>query len=422
MSYNAPSISDVTADSGDIELRSGTFRIKIHADTPSGFENDYSLDVESIGGYEMDFDASSPNEVTDFLINITTFEFTVRNSIVGSSTQKTIIEWVDGITYNDIIVCELVFDGNSEYYYTTKEHVTYNKEARNCNIKAFHPLKYNTLVLSKTYSSSLFSAVEVDLDDASKGIPVYNFIEIYMGLFGGSLDIDIDSSLYEDVFLASNGSPYLFLKWADIDTFDKATEKIKNLAFCDGAIIGSVMGHGFYANRAVKNNSVSLSASDFISLDVNTNTRNARNFDLTCTLTFGSTEYTVGASLVFNALGANDINVSYAVNDLYLATYDNPNLEYDINTTDIDEFLNDTTGLGTNPSRGSYVVSSYRKALRAEDNMLISGTLRGVSLLPSNTISVSSGVDDLIDGKEYAFSYLKYDLMSHTTEFEAYQI
>lgn len=70
----------------------------------------------------------------------------------------------------------------------------------------------------------------------------------------------------------------------------------------------------------------------------------------------------------------------------------------------------------------NHVLGSYLSALGAKGGMRIHGSITGVERVrPHQYITISSGTNELIDGKSFRFSKIKYDLIKDVIEFEAYE-
>lgn len=424
MAFVAPSGSTITIDSGVQALQAGNLRIQIYTKVISGFDASYSCQVFDVQGFEVDFDLANVGNVTEFPINVPEFTFTISDIIVGSTGNDRVMALIDNLNLNEIIVCKITLGSSADYYYTTKDQAQFNYKERKITFKAQHPLKYGQVPVGKTWDGTYLAGVTEPFAIVSEvdSVQVNNFIERYLNILSDSPTININTNLYPLASSPSNGDPTILMESSAFDSsFSNATGIMRTIAASEGAILGNILGYGFYSNRAKVGSGATINAGDLESLEVKINHRNVKNFDVT--ITYDNAAYSITDSTVFNADGKNDIDVSFAFNQFEYAEWDAGDSRWEQPTNKTNEWLNGTTGVGTNPARSASVISAYQKALRASDEVFISGTIFGINTLrPDQHLAFGSGIYGLVDGNNYRPSYLKYNILENKIEFEAYQI
>jgi len=421
MSFSPPSAPVITLDSGDIVLKSGTFRLKMYIKTIVGFQNSYSLNVESLEGYEVDMDLEAVGATSDYAINLPEFTFTVRDKISDGTNTDNLLELIDNLNVNELIVCEITFGSGADLFYTTKDQAEFSYKDRNLKFKAQHPLKYGQLSYNKTFDLTSVRE-DASISVVSDCVQVYNYIEEFLKVLGNSVTPYIDSKLYFNKTSPVNLDHTIAIPLGTVTpSIDASTSIIRSIAISEGAIIGNILGNAYFVNRASKGNSVSMTASDFEDFNVEINHKNIRNFDIN--LSFNPSADGIFDSSVFNDQGKNDVDVTFTTQAGYYVQWNASNSRWEQPTDDIDNYLNLTTGIGTNPSRSSYVITAYKKSLGASDDVFISGKINGITTVrPDQYMSMDGSIHPLVTGKDYRFSYMKFDLVEDSIEFEAYEI
>jgi len=446
MSYVAPSGNFITIDGGTDVLASGTLRLRLIFGSSSA---SYTMNVIDYGAVEVDFNyIEEIGDITEFTINTPSIEFTVLNDLSGGAS---LINLITELSANDVIVVEQTYTpsgGSSgvDYYYTTREQCEFDFLDRSVKINAKHPLKYGQIGFGQTWGASLFSGKTVDArnvinEDGQGGIfetlseveSIFgrDLIEQYLNALSGNTTLFYSSDIHQ---LKSTSTPsvgdvtmLIENKTSVTSDFEKPTELVKAMALSEAAIVGNVLGYSFFVPRSSKEYGVSLTADDFEELETDFSFKDVRNFSIV--VRYGSTQSLETTVLglnpdpeVVNEFGRNDVTVSYneSVDPLFISQYyqeeaSNPQegFAYGI-TTPLPSGFGDT------------VIESFKKIFRissggVDAGVAISGKILGIDTLkPYQHFSVSS-TDGLVDGKDFRPSYLKYDLVNDTIEFEAYE-
>lgn len=447
MSFSEPSGNVIVFSSGDMEIASGTFKLELNlSDRSSSFGDSYTIDVTNLGGIEVDYNfIEDIGDINEFKISVPTLEFemreTVRNSNDSSDTAS-FVEIITELNALDLIVCKSTFNGASDYYYTTRDQIDFSYKDRSIKLSLKHPLVYETKPYGVTWDSSVFSGKTVPAaiyDGSSQYDAVYpkDLIESYIEALSVSGTTTYYSAIYDvdstdTASLITGQKEFVVLQsLVNVYGFGAATGIVKGLALSEGAIIGNVLGYGFYMPRYRKNTNIeaSLTQHDFLELELDYSFKNVRKYDFS--MTIGDQDLqTDNVSIVVeetvNASGKNNVNVSYGViNGVQGAEWDDSGSI--ITGLSVFKFGNSNSpslsSVQTNISNSYKDIFRIPRSIGAVDaGSYISGKIIGVDTLkPYEYFSVGSGVHPLVDNRDFRPSYLKYDLINDIIEFEAYE-
>ena len=454
MSFVAPTSNIVVISSGDQTIASGTLSIVLNIANEAGFSsNSFTMDVTDIGAMEIDFDyIEEIGDINDFTINVPTFDIEIRDEIKSGSTTESFLDLVTSLDAFDLIVAKITINSRSDYYYTTREQCEFSYIERKVKLNFKHPLKYGAIGFGKTFSLIgkevdlyLDQDVGADPDDIKQAYFVKDLINQYLLSISESNTVYNYSELYVNEYdtytsTVSNGETvYLDYSVAAVN-FGSATDRMKPIALSEAAIIGNMLGYAFFVPRYSKNTEtkVTLTSDDFEELDLDFSYKNVRNYNLNYNL---GTDYDYTANVPetnvsVNPLGQNDVTVNFGLIGTTPAIY---NTAYNNGINTIAIFLSgDIVDSGgntvyynnvTQPSGFSTkILPSWRRLFRIPQNatddagIAISGTIFGIETLkPYEYFSIGSGIHPLVDNKDFRPSYLKFNLLDDTIEFEAYE-
>jgi hypothetical protein len=297
-----------------------------------------------------------------------------------------------------------------------------------------HPLKYGAIGFGKSWSNTTFSGKTVTIVDAATGgsattvtgIFPRDLIEEYLPLLGESSNVYYSSELYSSNYTTTTviDQEEILIPFYNANSFPSATNLSKQIALSESSIIGNILGNAFYTPRFKKDASAkaTLGKDDFESLELDYSFRNVRY--LTFNYQFGNdTEGTsepnvsTNGAVLINDFGTSNVSIEYGqFTDLWPVEKDSSNINWEFG---LDEYNVIAAGFVSN------VIASYKQIFQisntAAAGISISGTILGIDKLkPYEYFTVSSGVNPLVDGKDFRPSYLKFNLKEDKIEFEAY--
>lgn len=447
MSYVAPSSTTVTINSGQNVVSSGVIEIELIMASSS--TQSLTMEVLNYGSIELDYNyVESVSDVNDFKINVPVFEFTVFDRLSGG---ERLIEFITALSTLDVIAIKHTYTPNggsafTEYYYATRQNCEYDFLKREVKIEAKHPLKFGLTAPGQTWDASLFSGKFIDtaIDDPSLGKPILSegafmpkdLIRLYLQATSGSSTLNAyGSQVYtkdstdsfsdgeeQFLFLSEGASEFI------IGDFSEATTAIKGLALSEAALVGNALGYTFFMPRYDNTQNVTLNAHNFEKLGMDISFKDVRKFRLNNVFD-ANPDYGFSfdtGEINFNEFGANDVVINYnsGIEHLVGAKY------FEDTTPPINQ-----TGFYYNSPNYKYnslpsgvqasITDAYRRIFKIGQvsSVSISGTILGVDTLkPYEHFAVADdSVDPLVDGRRFRPSYLKYDLVKDTIEFEAYQ-
>lgn len=453
MSYVLPTTGNkITISSPADTIASGSVTISLIVKNAASFSGSaYDMDVTNIGSIEVDFNyIEEIGDINDFKVNLPRIELEMLDSIKLSSgsTRESLIDLISSLTGDDVIIIKVDLNSASDYYYATRDNCEFSFTKRSVKMSGVHPIKFGLLPLDSTWGNTYFSGKYVLLDnlyfDANLD-PIYvdtvlprDLIEGYLSQLGTNVNVQYQSTIYPYSYndLPSDNtatlmpSDYAAGNYAS-QTFDSAptdfevaTERVKQYALSECAIIGNVLGYAFYVPRFDKsaNNESVLTSDDFESLDLDIKFKNVRFYDFLSehTNTDNVTTNTGTAPEVINSLGDVDITVYYPK-----PTYQE-SADYD---QGVDRFVRAGSIYNYPAGFADDLEIAFKKIFRISDSLssidagsYISGTILGIDKLkPYEYFSVGSGVHPLVDNKDFRPAYLKYNLLDDTIEFEAYE-
>jgi len=452
MSYVLPTnLNKVTITSPLDTIASGDVSISIIVKNSASFSgSNYLMDIKGIGSIEIDFNyIEDIGSINDFKVNVPRMDMEILDSIKLSSgsTRESLINLISKLSGDDIIIIKVTLNLKSDYYYATRDNCEFSFSKRSVSLSAFHPIKFGLPPLDAVWGSTYFSGKYVSLDnsyfDANLN-PIYvdtvlprDLIEGYLTQLGSNVDVQYHSTIYPYSYsdLPPDNTPTLmpcdYSANYDPSSFDSAptdfevaTERVKEYALSECAIIGNVMGYAFYVPRFDKsaNNESVLTSDDFESLDLDIKFKNVRYYDFLSEHTDLSnvTTNTAGSPEIINFLGDVDINVYYPKPTFQESS------DYD---QGVDRFVRAGSIYSYPAGFPDNLEIAFKKIFRISDSSnnvdagsYISGTILGIDKLkPYEYFSVGSGVHPLVDNKDFRPSYLKYNLINDTIEFEAYE-
>ena len=439
MSFVAPTSNIVVISSGDQTIASGTVSIVLNVRDAVGLAtNNYTMDVTDLGSIEVDFNyIEEIGDISEFTINVPSFEFEMLDAISPlSGSSDSFVELVSSLNPVDLIVAKLTYNSKSDYYYTTRDQCEFSYSDRKVKLKMQHPLKYGAIGYGKTWDANVFTGYTVTLNDADTGggssqltsVYVRDLVSLYLPTLSESPTLYYDSELYESNSTVSpiSGQEELFVPISRCSDFGSASNAVRQVALSESSIIGNVLGNAYYTPRFKKSGSAqaNFTVDDFESLDLDYSFRNIRYFFFNYELgddTEGTAtpNVTTNTQLLINDYGRADVNVDYQrLTSIFPAEYSGVNAQYEFGVTEYDQI---------NTSTSSNIISSYRDIFRISNSSIdagvtISGTILGIDKLkPYEYISVGSGVHPLVNNKDFRPSYLKFNLLDDTIEFEAYE-
>lgn len=409
MSFSTPS-TYITLDSGTITMKSGDFRVKLYCATVSGFSTSYTLKVKDMEGYEFDMDATSTGSISSFKINVPEFTLTLKHAISDGTNIHNLLELIDNLSTSDLIICEIIFNSKSDFYYTTKTKIESSKQKRSLKLTAQHPLKYGQPPVGKTWDNAYLSSNYIDIDTGSvvDGISTHDLISKYLEIIGTSSNVTLVTDLY------SEGTLQRFaVEASNVLTFSNATDVIKSACLAEGAVIGTILGESFYFRRSASPAvSATLTGSDVKDFDVIPPVKNFKSLTVRLEQTTPSWGNTYSETL--NVQGTHDANVTYNLGHNRVASFNVSTLDW--------EFDGDVASSNFVGTKSTNVINSFKRGLNTAGNMKISGKIKGITTLKPNETFTFSGVDDLADGNTYRFSYFKPNFKTNYIEFEGYKI
>lgn len=453
MSFVAPTSNIVVITSGDQSIAAGTLSIVLNVANAANFtSNTFTMDVIEVGSIEMDFDyIEEIGDVNDFTINVPTFDMQIRDEIKDGANSESFLDLVTSLDAFDLIVAKITINSRSDYYYTTREQCEFSYIDRKVKLNFKHPLKYGAIGFGKTFSLlgkevDLYLDQDVGSDPSTKeAYFVKDLIDQYLLSISESNVVYNYSELYVNEYdnytnTVSNGETvYLDYSIAAVN-FASATDRIKPIALSEAAIVGNVMGYAFFVPRYSKNSEteVVLTSDDFEELDLDFSYKNVRRYNLIYNL---GTDYDYTANVpetnvTVNDLGQNDVSIDFGLIGTTPAIYDTA---YNNGINTIAVFLSgeilDSGGNTvyynnvTQPlAFSTKILPSWRRIFRIPQNatddagIAISGKIFGIETLkPYEYFSVGSGIHPLVDNKDFRPSYLKFNLIDDTIEFEAYE-
>lgn len=397
----------------------------------------YVINVINIGSIEVDYNyIKDVGDINDFKVNLPKIEFSVLDAVrlPDGSGEESLVNLISSLSASDVIIVELTFDGSSSYYYCTRDNCEFSFSSRQVKISAIHPIKFGLLPLGTTWGASYFTGKTVVVDygggSLTNSVLPRDLIEGYLSRLGDSVSIHYSSVLHQETYTDTFSDNQVVLLPSEYisgttvfddapNDFEVATTRVKQHALSECAIVGNVLGYGFYVPRFDKtlSNKSQLSADDFLSLDMDTKFKNVRFY------TFEAEHTSVVSVQIVNQAISSTGSVDVSVNFPY-PTYQ-ATASWSVADSEFER-----------PGIYSYPVGfeddlkvAFKKVFRVADSGLsidpgvyISGTITGVSKLkPYQFFNVSSGAHPLVDGKDFRPSYLKYDLVNDTIEFEAYE-
>lgn len=444
MSYILPTSSNsVTISSETENIASGTVSISITVKDPTLlFAPSYTMDILDIGSIEVDFNyIKDIGDINEFKVNVPRMEFTILDRITRSDglVKDSFVGLISDLSASDIIVIQMTFNGVSDYYYATRDNCEFSFSKRSVNISALHPIKFGLLPPGSTWGASYFNGRTVVVNYGAAGsddnevlsVLPRDLIEGYLNQLGSSVSIKYKSLIYSETYsdtFVDNQKVFLPSEYSagqsQFDTapydFGVATTRVKEYALGECAIIGNILGYGFYIPRFDKSieNRSTLTVNDFLSLDMNIKFRDVRFYSFEAE--HSSTESVSINNEVINPLGTVDASISYPYPEFQDLAYW---------WSAADEFQK-PVALYEYPSNfEGQLKLAFKKVLRVSDSfnsvdpgVYISGTILGIDKLrPYEYFRVPSGVHPLVDGKDFRPSYIKYDLKNDTVQFEAYE-
>lgn len=444
MSYIIPSLANSVLISSQTEdIACGSVSISMRVKNPTLlFASSYNMDVIDIGSIEVDFNyIKDVGDINDFKINLPRMSFSILDSITrsGSATKDSFVGLISDLSASDVIVIELTVNGASDYYYATRDNCEFSFSKRSVNISALHPIKFGLLPPGSTWGNSYFSGKTVlvnygaagsDDNEVNSVLP-RDLIEAYLAQLGNSTTIKYKSSIYNEtysdtfvdgqkVFLPSEYT----VGQTEFDTapndFEVATTRVKQYALGECAIVGNILGYGFYIPRYDRSleNRASLTINDFMSLSMDIKFRDVRFYSFEAE--HSSLESVSINNEVINPLGSVDASISYSYPEFQ-------DLAYWLSSAN--EFQKPVALYDYPSGFEGQLKLAFKKVFRVSDSLnsvdpgvYISGTILGIDTLrPYEYFRVASGVHPLVNERDFRPSYLKYNLKDDTIEFEAYE-
>jgi len=439
MSYNSPSVDVVTIDGGTNIIAAGAISIELNlANRSSVSGTDFTMDVIKLGGIEYDYNyIESVGDVNDFKINVPRFEMTILDEL---SSGVNFIDFLNELYPFDLIVAKVTLDGGTDYYYCTRDQCEFSYLNRSVKFDMQAPLKYQALAFGKSYPESSFPTFSVRSGGQDiNAVTPRDFLFTYLQSISNDSSPTVVSDTFDILSTSSGFQPndkeFFFNQdastWSAATDFEEATGIVKQLALRDAAIVGSFFGVAYFIPRSHKETSPlgiasQLTKDSFEKLELDIKYRDIRDYFFSMNFSINTSQLLVNETI--NDIGRNDITVTYNDDVPYLAVANyNQNLSpsnFEILstlTTDVDpSLIVDTTTL----------TNTFKKIFRVPEDVnnppgsAISGTVLGIDNLKAFqyiVIPSDAGIHPLVDGRDFRPSYLKYDLVKDTVEFEAYE-
>lgn len=453
MSFTPPTTGIVTISSGSMSIASGTLQIDINVKSVSGLSvSDYTMEVIDIGSIEVDYNyLEQIGDITEFGINIPSFDFKILDRIREASTPsntESFVEILTKLNQNDLIVAKVTLNGQSDYYYTTRDQCEFSYKERKVSLKTQHPLRYGAVGFGRSWNVSAYALPMVDafintdfVTDPSatpvSHVMIKDVISAYVDILGDTSNIYVNSALYADNSTSTfSAGDVEYLVNMSVGNFATADRVVKSAALSEAAIIGNMLGYGFYTPRFLKDTSVreTFSGDDFEKIELNPVFKNVRYFSLDLNLA-SSNAYEQNVTIVdelINDFGQNNVSVNYGFLNLIPSVFDEiqdgSGNYYNVFASGTLVYVGSNSEYYPSTFAAGYesgVVSAYKQVFRisedAANGIAISGTILGIDRLkPYGYFTVSSGVHPLVDGKDFRPSYLKFNLKEDKIDFEAY--
>lgn len=439
MAYSLPTDANkVIFASSSESVAAGSVSISLTIKNATSFAgSSYTINVVSIGSIEVDYNyIKDVGDINDFQVNLPRIEFTVLDAVrlPDGSGEESLVDLISSLTASDVIIVEMTFNGSSSYYYCTRDNCEFSFSSRRVKISAIHPIKFGLLPLGTTWGASYFTGKTVPLDfgggSLTNSVLPRDLIEGYLSRLGDSVSIHYASSIYQETYsdTFSNNQvvlmPSEYISGATVfddapNDFVDATTRVKQYALSECAIVGNVLGYGFYVPRFDKTvtNKSQLSADDLSSLEMDIKFKNVRFYSFEAEHTSVDSVQIVNQGI--SSTGTVDVSV----------TFPYPTYQAAASWSVVDsEFQRPAIYSYPAGFKGN-LNKAFKKVFRVADSVFsvdpgvyISGTIIGVDKLrPHEFFNVSSGAHPLVDGRDFRPSYLKYDLKNDTIEFEAYE-
>ena len=443
MSFVAPTSNVIAITSGQQTIASGNITITINIkDLVSVSDSNFTMDVIDLGSIELDFNyIEDIGNVNEFTINVPRLEFQIRDELTSTDTagvKESFVEMISELDASDLIVAKVQFDSGSDYYYTTREQCEFSYMDRKVKLQLQHPIKYGAIGFGKTWDATRFTGKYIDLvfDDGdnptetrNNSIHTKDLIVEYLDATGDSTNVQYYSELYNGSY---TDSPQIedqiviigsdLVNRADTD-FSIASNRVRSAALSEAAIIGNVLGYGFFVPRYSKNSETetTLFSDDFSELELDISFKNVRYYSQSIVYggLLGDTETVSVSNYLVNEFGQNNVDVTYG-----------SMTGYTVANRDVSEYVygNDQWG-GLPAGFATKIINTFKRIFRIADGSpnvdagsYISGTILGIDKLkPYQYFSVGSGVHPLVDNKDFRPAYLKYKFLDDTIEFEAYE-
>lgn len=443
MSFVAPTSNVIAITSGQQIIASGNVTITLNIkDLTSVSDSNFTMDVIDLGSIELDFNyIEDIGNVNEFTINVPRLEFQIRDELTSTDTvgvKESFVEMISELDASDLIVAKVQFDSGSDYYYTTREQCEFSYMDRKVKLQLQHPIKYGAIGFGKTWDATRFTGKYIDLvfhdevnppETINNSIHTKDLIVEYLDAIGDSTNVQYYSELYngsysdnvqiEDQIVVIGND---LTNRADTD-FSIASNRVRSAALGEAAIIGNVLGYGFFVPRYSKNSDTQafMSSDDFSDLELDISFKNVRYYSQSIIYggSLGDTETVSVSNYLINEFGQNNVNVTYG----FMTGYTGANWR-------VSEYVygNDQWG-GLPAGFATKIINTFKRIFRIADGSpnvdagsYISGTILGIDKLkPYEYFSVGSGVHPLVDNKDFRPAYLKYNFIDDTIEFEAYE-
>ena len=433
-----PSGNIATISSGTSTLRGNkSFSIVMRASYSS--TESYSMKVSSIGEYEFDIDVKEDtDDVTEFFINIPTFEFSFWSDI-GIDFGLILKQLV----YNDLVEIAVTYDGDTDYFLCQKSDFEYDRLKREVTCKCYSPLKYGSLLSGSQISTFDTSAVEISAtysDDPNPQDPVANLteytrivtfndlLESYLNTFNSSTVVKqtsytvtksevealtlSDSLVYtrEDLGTTLEGVGSLSNNFY-IDGFEKARKRILEASIAEAAIVGNGFGTAFYVKRSDKSNTVNINASDLEEFNIEFFTSPVK------TITVGVGDTSASQTISEDNPQTIQVDIPSFASKVTFTVLGSPETLYAAGSSN--------PAYSPLQAENNQLLDDYIKSLGASDTIRFSGTIFGASKLkPYETITLNTAISDYLNSSNNIIrpSTLKYNLKEDKIEFTGYSL
>lgn len=427
-----PSGDTITITSNTSTLRGNkSFQVVMTIQDVTGgtdIASSFNMTISDIGNYEFTPDVvEDSDDVTDFYINIPSFEFSFWSDL---NNDKEFGGILDQMTFQDLAEIEVTYDSNTDTFLCQKGDFEYDRLNREVTCKCYSPLKYGTLIATtqvNNFDLTPYEAAVVYLPDGQGGsefdynfVTYYDTVLAYLDTFGSSTAVitssysqrkaDVENFENANGFVTNtNGRTDLEGSNTEyyLEDFEVARNRILEGSIGEAALVGNGFGEAFYVRRDDTTDTVSIDASELEELNIQFFSSPVKS------ITVGNGEVSSSETIIPD--NPQTVNVTIP-NFSILASFAAISTEIEI-----------TEGGGEIGFQTVYdnALDIYKKVLGVSDSIKFSGTILGASKVkPHQGITLNTAISEFVtaDNNQLRFSSLKYNIKEDKIEFEGYSI